>query len=427
VNDRARALRILERIETRKLTAGEAIAREPGVEHPDFVRTLVFGVLRWQARLDHAIARLAGRELTRVDPIVLRILRLGTFQLWFSEVPAYAAVSESTELAGRIARRAKSFVNAVMRRASERAIESLDPSGSSIDAVAVRTSHPAWLLARWARTYGAERAAAIARANQELSYPDLLVNTRRWSRDDAMRELSARGAEAAPSDLVGDVIRLRGATAPHADLIRDGRLYPMDEGSAAVARLLPDSARDVLDLCAAPGGKSLALGLEGRRVVGSDISFARLAMLKASAQRFFGSEPRLVVTDALQPGFRGSFDAVLVDSPCSATGTIRKSPEVRWRVSESEIAGMADRQAAILDRALALSRSYVLYVTCSLEPEENDRVVETVAAARGDVSVRDLEPVTPLALRRWLDHGVLRLTPESGCDGFTATLVERIR
>jgi 16S rRNA (cytosine967-C5)-methyltransferase len=427
VSDRERALRILERIEVRKLAAHEAIAREPGVEHHDFVRTLVHGVLRWQGRLDYAIATLADRKASRIDPIVLRILRLGAYQVWFTDVPPYAAVSESTELAGKVARRAKSFVNAVMRRVSERTIESLDPTGSSIADVAVRASHPEWLVEQWTRTYGSERAEAIARADQDLSYPDLLVNARRWSRDDALSEILERGLHAEPAPFAENVIRLRSGTGPLADLVRHGRVYPMDEGSAAVTSLVPDDAVSVLDLCAAPGGKSLALGLRYRRVVSCDLSMARLGTLRRSARRFFGVEPRLCVTDALQPGLRGTFDAVLVDAPCSATGTIRRNPEVRWRVSKEELVFMSMRQTTILDRALDLAGRYVLYVTCSLEPEENDRVVEAVTADRSDVVARDLTPFTPLSLRRWLDGGVLRLTPESGSDGFTATLLERIR
>lgn len=426
MTDREHALRILERIASQKLTAYEAIAREPGVEHHDFVRMLVHGVLRWQSRLDHAIAKLSSRNSRRIDPLVLQILRLGTLQLWFSDVPSYAAVSESTALAGRVARRAKSFVNAVMRKAAEQTLASLDPGGSSVRDVAVRTSHPEWLLTRWVQLYGADRAEAIAKADQDFSFPDLLVNTRRWSRDDALGEIRDRGLEATESSLAENVIRLRSGTAPLGDLIRDGRVYPMDEGSVAVTRLLPDAARSVLDLCAAPGGKSLAMMLAGRRVLSCDISLPRLAALRQSSLRFFGSASSTVVTDSVQPGVRTMFDAVLLDAPCSATGTIRKNPEVRWRVSESEIRGMSAIQKEILDSGLGLSSRFLLYVTCSLEPEENDAVIEEVLGRRRDFEVRDLAPFTPLSLSRWLDRGVLRLTPESGADGFTATLIERV-
>lgn len=427
MNDRERALRILERVETKKLAVPDAIAKETGIEHPDFIRTLVLGVIRWQARLDHAIATLAGRPTRKIDPIVLRILRLGSFQIWFTEVPAYACVSESTALAGRLAPRAKSFVNAVLRRASERTVESLDPAGESVSAAAVRTSHPEWLLARWSRAFGLERASAIASADQELSWPDLLVNVNRWSPEEAAAEIRSRGLEVAPSPYVPGVLRLRSGTSPLSDLVRDGKLHPMDEGSVAVASLVPDRARSVLDICAAPGGKSLALALARHDVVSCDVSLARLAPLRGFASRMSGRPPRLCVTDALQPAFRSTWDAVLVDAPCSATGTIRKNPEVRWRVSDEEIAAMSLLQKRILHAALQLSRRYVLYATCSLEPEENDLVVDEVLATNDDFDRCPLDRFTPLSLTRWLDSGVFRLTPDSGADGFTATLLERVR
>ncbi len=427
MSDREHALRILERVSTQKLPVHEAIARETGIEHHDFVRMLVHGVLRWQGRLDHAIATLADRKIKRIDPIVLLILRLGTLQVWFSEVPSYAAVSETTALAEKVARRAKSFVNAVMRRATERSLDSVDPKGPGAEDIAIRTSHPAWLVSRWMETFGSDRAEAIANANQELSYPDLLVNTRRWTRNDAIEEIRARSLEATESDLLDDMIRLRGSTNPLADLVRDGRLYPMDEGSVAVTRLFPESARRILDLCAAPGGKSLAMTLDGRTVFSSDISIGRLFPLRQSSARFFGAIPRAFAMDALQSVVTGEWDGVLIDAPCSASGTIRRNPEVRWRISEDEIRSMSEIQKRILDGALDLSPRFALYVTCSLEPEENDAVVGEVLGHRNDFQVLDVGTFTPFPLRRWLDSGVLRLTPDSGTDGFTATLLERVR
>jgi len=367
VTDRERALRILERVTSKKLAAFEAIAREPGIEHPDFVRTLVHGVLRWQGRLDHAIATLASRNISRIDTRVLLLLRLGTYQLWFMEVPSYACVSETTQLAGRVASRARSFVNAVMRRASERSLESLDPEGDSTNAIAIRTSHPEWLLQGWIDTYGRGRALEIARANQELSWPDLLVNTRKWSRDEAQAAIRERHLEVEVSELADNTLRLRSGTATISDLIRDGRVYPMDEGSVAVTTLVPCDSRRILDVCAAPGGKSISLALREFDVTSCDISFGRMCSLRAASSRFFGTNPRGCVTDALQPAFSSTWDTVFVDAPCSATGTIRKNPEVRWRVSKGEIEEMAALQKRILDSCLHLSRRFLVYVTCSLE------------------------------------------------------------
>lgn len=420
MSDRERAYRILVRLEERPGAAQAAIDREKGIEDREFVRTLVLGVLRWRLRLDHAVGKLASRDAASIDPPVLQLLRLGAYQVWFTGVAPYAAVSESVTLAARVAPRAKGFVNAVLRRATERKLESLDPEGASIAAVSVRTSHPAWLLERWAATFGARRAAAMAEADQELSYPDLLVNVRRWRAEDAAEELEARGIAFERSALDPAMFRLRESTARVADLVRHGRLHAMDEGSAAIASLLPRGCSRVIDLAAAPGGKSLALALAGHRVFSHDISLARMRPLVRASAAMFGRAARVVVGDGVRPPFLPGIEAVLVDAPCSATGTLRKNPEARWRLTPQRIAAMAETQAAMLDAALGLAPRFCLYATCSLEPEENDEVVARVLAKRPEYERIDLSVVAEGELARWIEAGVLRLTPESGADGFTA-------
>src|SRR5712691_11065771 len=164
MNERERAFHLLQRIERESAYASILLQEETG-----FVRTLVLGVLRWRSRLDHAIETLAGRRLAKLDPNVVDILRIGIYQLMFMDVARYAAVSESVDLAGRYANRARGFVNAILRRASETDLPSLAKD------LATRTAHPQWLLDRWIRMYGAARAAAIAEANQQLSYPDVFA------------------------------------------------------------------------------------------------------------------------------------------------------------------------------------------------------------------------------------------------------------
>ena len=425
MTDRERALRILARISERPMAADVAIDQEPGVEERDFVRTLVLGVLRWQLRIDHAIERLARRELASIDPPVVHLLRLGACQLWFTGIAQYAAVSETVELAGRLAPRAKGFVNAVLRRVSENDLATLDPKGDSVDAIAIRASHPLWLVERWARLFGMERTARIAAADQELSYPDVLVNEQRWSVADALEELTNRGIEHERSTIHPSVIRLRESTVRIADLVKHGRLYAMDEGSAAIASLIPRSCERVLDLAAAPGGKSLVLALGGHRVVSNDISAARVQPLRRGSRAMFGLRARIVIGDGVRPAFRNAFDAVLVDAPCGAPGTLRKNTAARGRVAPERVASLAATQAAMLDAALSLAPGFCLYATCSLEPEENDEVVDRVLASRDAFHRVDLASVAPEALVPWIDDGTLRLTPESGADGFTAIGIVR--
>ena len=373
--ERQRALHLLQRIERENLYASLLLIGESG-----FVRTLVLGVLRWRSRLDHAIGVLAKRSIRQLDAQVVEVLRVGLYQLLYMDVAPYAAVSETVDLAPK---RARGFVNAILRSAT-RAKPPEPPDLPS------RTAHPAWLIERWARTYGAERAARIAAENQELSYPDVV---------------SLHGAvppEAVPSTLVPDVYKLRGSSA---ELDR-AEFHPMDEGSAVVAAIARAAGDEVLDLAAAPGGKSIYMRHLGARVIANDVSIARLAPLRSR-------QIPMLVSDGRQAPFARQFDVVLLDAPCSATGTIRKSPELKWRLREMDLAAFASLQKELLRNARALARKYVVYSTCSLEPEENDAIVEGYPRA-------DITPFVPEGARRWVEDGVLRLTPESGADGFTA-------
>lgn len=373
-SERARALHLLGRIDREQLYAALVLMGESG-----FVRTLVLGVLRWRSRLDFAIAELAQRPVKKLDPPVVEVLRLGLYQLLFMDVPQYAAVSETVDLAPK---RARGFVNAILRRATRGGVP--EPRD-----LATQTAHPQWLIDRWAKNYGAERAARIARANQELSYPDVL----------ALGDATPAGEA---SSLVPDLWKLHGSSA---ELDRRD-FHPMDEGSAVIAAIARACGDDILDLAAAPGGKTIYMERHGARVVSNDVSLTRLRPL-------FGRGTRIVVSDGRRAPFARRFDVVLLDAPCSATGTIRKNPEIKWRLREGELSGFAKLQRELLESALTLAVKYVVYSTCSLEPEENDAIVE----GRRRI---DITPFVPEGARAWVESGVLRLTPESGADGFTA-------
>ncbi len=387
MNERDRALDLLRRIERDSLFASLILIGEGG-----FVRTVVLGVLRWRSRLDYSIEKLADRRLEKLDPVVVDILRIGIFQLQFMDIAPYAAVSETVDLAARHAKRARGFVNAVLRRAAEGIPEPAD--------IATRLAHPKWLFDRWSRLYGVERATKIAEANQELSYPDALV----------LDSNAVVPSSAVQSTLVPNIIKLAGSSA---DLDR-AHFYPMDEGSAVIAATAMKAGREVLDVAAAPGGKTLYMRHGGADVISSDVSLARL-------QPLIGRTPKLIVADGRQPPFRRQIETVLLDAPCSATGTIRKNPELKWRLRESDLPPFARLQKELLTSAHAIAGRYVVYSTCSLEPEENDAVVEGFERV-------DMAQFVPEGAAQWVDkEGVLRLTPESGADGFTAFALRRSR
>ena len=376
--DRQRALQQIRRIERESAFASLLLANDTG-----FVRTLVLGVLRWRSRLDFVIDAFAKGA---IEPEIRDILRLGALQLLFMHVAPHAAVGETVQLAPL---RARGFVNAILRRISRNAPEPAD--------VATRTAHPQWLIDRWGRKYGAERAAKIAEANQELSFPDVMTD--------------APSPDAVASTLVPGMWKLSGSSADVEGVV-------LDEGSAVIADIAAAAGDDVLDLAAAPGGKSLVMRARGARVVSNDISLARLRPL-------IGRSDALVVSDGRRPPFARQFRVVLLDAPCSATGTIRKNPEIKWRLQEADLIAFASLQRELLASALDLASESVVYATCSLEPEENDDVVGEVLRNREDFVRADVADVVNENVARWVENGVLRLSPEAGTDGFMAHWLRR--
>jgi 16S rRNA (cytosine967-C5)-methyltransferase len=374
VTERERAFNLLQRIERESAYASILLHDETG-----FVRTLVLGVLRWRSRLDDVIEKLASRRLNKLDPNVVDVLRIGICQLMFMDVAPYAAVSETVDLAGRYAKRARGFVNAILRSATKANLQAMAKD------VATRTAHPQWLIDRWTRAFGAERAVAIAEGNQQLSYPDVFAEN--------------PPAGAVPSSLVPGMYKLTGSSA-------NVEGYALDEGSGVIADIAAAAGRDILDLAAAPGGKTIVMSARGANVVSNDVSIARIRPL-------IGRSRRIVVSDGRQPPFRKRFETVLLDAPCSATGIIRKNPEIKWRLREGDFARFATLQRELLASAIQYASNYVIYSTCSLEPEENDAIAADYK--RDDVS-RFVNP----DVAKWVERGVLRLTPESGADGFTA-------
>jgi 16S rRNA (cytosine967-C5)-methyltransferase len=380
MNERRRALELLRRIERESAYASLLLTNDSG-----FIRTLVLGVLRWRSRLDFAIDAFAKGA---IEPEIRDILRLGAVQLLFMRVAPHAAVGETVALAPL---RARGFVNAILRRISKGAPEPPD--------VDTRTAHPQWLIDRWTRFYGAERAAKIAEANQELSFPDVMTDS--------------PPPDATPSELVPGMWKLTGSSA-------DVEGFALDEGSAVIADIGAAAGDDVLDLAAAPGGKSLVMRSRGARVVSNDISISRLRPL-------IGKSDSIVVSDGRVPPFARQFRVVLLDAPCSATGTIRKNPELKWRLREDDLASFAALQRQLLASALDLASETVVYSTCSLEPEENDAVVDDVLRTRSDFVRGDVAKFVNANVARWVENGLLRLTPEAGTDGFTVHVLNKTR
>jgi 16S rRNA (cytosine967-C5)-methyltransferase len=324
---RALAFEILLAVERGGYAADLLTARTTALESRDanLASEIVFGVLRFESQLDYLIEHYSGKPAARLDPPVRAALRMGIYQLrYLNRIPRHAAVSESVDLIKRARKRsAAGFANAVLRKT--------DRTPVAWRSRPVELSHPAWLLERWEHQYGFETAAGIARAN--LRVPETYVNP------------------------------------------TTGRTQ--DIGSQAIVPLLQLApGQSFLDLCAAPGNKTAQALACGVRGVACDIHLHRLASL-----RTLGID--LVALDGTQPlPFKRCFDRILVDAPCSGTGTLGRNPEIKWRLTADDLTDLHGRQVALLAHArqMLAPGGLLVYSTCSLEREENEDVVATVPA-----------------------------------------------
>lgn len=394
-----------------------------------WTQELVWGMLRRRGWLDHLLAPRVRGGIARLDGDLADLLRLGAYQLFhMGSVPPYAAIAQTVELAKRRhGMGASRLVNAVLRRLDRERGEP-DPvlPSDPVEALAVEGSHPRWLVARWVARWGAEETRALLAANNREA--PLIIRPWGVVREQLEAMLEAAGVEVHEAPLVGDSLRLGPGTVLTAlGAFQQGRCFVQDPAATLVTQYaaIPAGAR-VADLCAAPGGKAVELARTAAEVIAADQSEARLVRLEETIARLELAHVSPVVLDAREAARLGTFDAVLVDAPCTGTGTFRRHPDARWRLRTSDLAVMGATQRAILRAAAEAVRpgGLLVYSTCSLEPEENDAQVEAFLA---DHPGWRLEPPpegsVPAAV---LDAGRLRVLPQRhGTDGSFAARLRR--
>jgi len=415
---RLAAFRILQQVETGAYSSILLAVEEPRLQPADraLCHELVLGVLRWQLQLDRIVEHFSRRRIEDLDAGVRIALRIGLYQLRFlTRVPASAAVNESVSLvrAARLSS-ATAFVNAVLRRAIREA--EYDPAADvsdPLEKIAVRTSHPVWLIERWASSFGIEEVEAFAGANNLVPPTAFRIVVNRANQSDVLSRLSAAGAALESSDIVKGAWRVFGATPLLREMSAAGEIYLQDEASQLVADVMEVQRGDlVLDLCAAPGGKTTLMADragDAALIVSADRSATRMATVVSTTRLHELKSVRPIILDATEqlPFGRESFDRVLVDAPCSGTGTLRANPEIRWRLAPGDFETFAEQQKKILSRAIEVLKpgGRLVYSTCSVELEENEEVIK-------DLNLRLLR-----TLRTWPQH--------EGTDGFFMAVFQR--
>jgi 16S rRNA (cytosine967-C5)-methyltransferase len=355
------------------------------------------GTLRWQAAFDRVIEVYAGRPLARLDAEVVLILRLTLFQLLhLDRVPASAAVNDAVQLTRKVGKSSSSsFVNAILRRASRERSRLPLPARTAgdrdaeLDYLATTLSHPRWLVERWCRRYGFDAAEAWCRFNNAAAPLTLRANRLRVSRDALAQTLQAAGVQADPTTFAPDGLVIRSGNPLLTPLAGQGLFAVQDEASQLVGVVARAAAGErVLDACAAPGGKTTAMAADmgdSGLLISSDVRRKRVELLAETVRTAGARCVHVIQANAAEAlPFGEIFDLVLIDAPCSGLGTLRRDPDIKWRRSPDELAGLASLQLRILASAARVVRAggRVLYSTCSSEAEENDEVVDRFLEAQ---------------------------------------------
>ena len=393
-----------------------------------WMRELIYGMLRQRGAIDAILEERVRGGLSRVDPDLVDLMRLGVYQLLhMGSVPAYAAIAQTVELAKvRHGVGASKLMNAVLRRIDRESGDlSVPIPPDPVEALAVRYSHPRWIIARWLKRYGEEGTTVLLMKNNAEA--PVVIRPYGIVREQLEAMLEGSGVEVEDAPLARDSIQISGGISlTELGAFRQGLFFVQDPGSTLVsqyAAISQDAA--VADLCAAPGGKSLELSRSAKYVVASDRSIQRLGRLLDNRARLEAGHVHVMVADARFPAIR-EMDAVLIDVPCTGTGTFRRHPDARWRLRISDLSVMAGLQAGILKAAATTVKpgGLLIYSTCSLEPEENELQIQDFLSKNPDWKLEP--PPAGSVPADTLDNGFLRVLPQvHGTDGAFAARLRR--
>ena len=410
---------------------------------------LVMGVLRWRSRLDDEIAETSSQPISKLDLEILIALRLALYQLrWLDRIPPRAAIHEGVELVKRARKRsAAPFLNAILRKLAAKSQSSRDTShtlesADSPEALARAYAHPRWLVDRWTKDYGLLATRQVCEYNQSIP-----TTTIRLRDPEIEAELAKQGIQLASPTLLASARRIQSGDISKTRAFREGRVVIQDEASQLVAALVGHGSQ-ILDCCAAPGGKTRAMADRNpdASVTAVELHPHRARLLQTMLdphKNLPGQEQSgnitILVADARALPARSLFDRVLADVPCSGTGTLARNPEIKWRLTPDDLPELQALQLLILRSALThvAPGGRLIYSTCSLEKEESEDVVDQALA--GNASFNLLDCRTELARLKAEDE-LISLDPSSltrgpylrtvpgiqPCDGFFVAILERV-
>lgn len=434
---RREAFRILCRVEEEESYAD--ILLEKALEGPWDERDkrllvgLVNGTVRWRGKLDYVLEQTVQGGLKRVEPRSRNLLRLGAYQLLFTQkLPAYAVVNETVELAKTTGLRTSTLTNAVLR-AIIRCFKQLQwPSEEEEPArfLAVTESHPEWLVKRWIISFGYEKAKALCQLNNLPAKVVLRANLLRTTREDLRKSLEGEGLQVTKGTWCEESLSLERGSPAHSESFVEGLFQVQDEASTLVGKLIdPKPGELLVDLCAAPGGKAthLAERMEDQGVVlACDLRSRRLVSVRENAMRLGLTSIFPVTADGRSLALKRKADRILVDAPCSGTGVLRRRVDLRWKLRENQIPVLAKLQGELLDSAneLLAPGGILVYSTCTLESDENQEAARHFLERHEEYEIERAESFVPKDLVE--AEGWMETHPEKhGVDGGFAVRLKK--
>jgi 16S rRNA (cytosine967-C5)-methyltransferase len=399
---------------------------------------IVYGTLRMRDHVDWLIRQLYRGDFSLMETGMKNILRTAMYQMRFTDrIPDFAIVDEAVDISKKLHPAGSGLVNAILRNAIRRRDRIIYPDIEKDPALYIATvhSHPLWLVNRWIEMFGLEETTAICRTNNEVPYFTLRVNRLKTTRERVLEELSHDGYDVKTTVFSPDGLIISNPAAPIREtaLCKSGHIQVQDEASQLIAPLVdPKPGDTILDICTGTGGKAIHLAeIMGNRghVLSLDINATKIKFLNENIKRQGITIVDTRVGDAtedLGKAFHKAFDRILIDAPCSGLGTLRRNPEIKWRFSEEALKKCVFLQQAILDKAaLYLKKGgCLIYSTCSILPEENEKIVEEFIAHHSDfVPVHPPEIIHTSMID---DRGYFRAYPHRhSTDGFFGAVLAK--
>ncbi|WP_147802367.1 16S rRNA (cytosine(967)-C(5))-methyltransferase RsmB [Alkalicoccus halolimnae] len=401
---------------------------------------IVYGSIQYQRKLDYYLEKFSKKPLNKLEDWVLVLLRLSIYQLAFLDrVPDHAILNEAVTIAKKRGHKGISgMVNGILRSYLREGPPDVHDIKDPVIKLAVQTSHPDWMIARWVKHYGMETAQAIAEANNIPPVTSVRINLLKNSREEILEEMEKEGFEVELSPLLAEALRIKKGNAADSAAFQQGRISIQDEGSMLVARALaPEPGDKILDACAAPGGKTAhiaeLMNNQGS-VVSVDIHDHKVNLINDQAERL-----DLEIISALKGDARNlqgfdaeSFDKILVDAPCSGLGVIQRKPDMKWTKNEADVTRLAEIQSEIIDNVWFLLKpgGRLIYSTCTIDREENESQVEKFLKAEPDaMSDNSLIEKMPETIRKGISStSSLQLLPgKYGTDGFYIASICKVK